>query len=82
MRSTGLTEQRIADMARDNLRIAGYLDQRRQPIAVQDDSLSDLGSAAAVVELERVVEGAVGVAPAQLGAGRARGNENGVSKPS
>ena len=28
MRSTGLTEQRIADMARDNLRIAGYLDQR------------------------------------------------------
>jgi len=28
MQSTGLTEQRIADMARDNLRIAGYLDQR------------------------------------------------------
>jgi hypothetical protein len=28
MRSTGLTEQHIADMARDNLRIAGYLDQR------------------------------------------------------
>lgn len=28
MRSTGLTEQRIADIARDNLRIAGYLDQR------------------------------------------------------
>jgi hypothetical protein len=26
--ATGLTEQRIADMARDNLRIAGYLDQR------------------------------------------------------
>jgi len=26
--STGLTEQRIADMGRDNLRIAGYLDQR------------------------------------------------------
>jgi hypothetical protein len=28
MQSTGLTEQRIADMARDNLRIAGYVDQR------------------------------------------------------
>jgi hypothetical protein len=28
MQSTGLTEQRIADMARDNLRIAAYLDQR------------------------------------------------------
>jgi hypothetical protein len=28
MQSTGLTEQRITDMARDNLRIAGYLDQR------------------------------------------------------
>jgi hypothetical protein len=28
MQSTGLTEQRIADVARDNLRIAGYLDQR------------------------------------------------------
>ena len=28
MQSTGVTEQRIADMARDNLRIAGYLDQR------------------------------------------------------
>ncbi len=26
--STGLTEQRITDVARDNLRIAGYLDQR------------------------------------------------------
>jgi hypothetical protein len=28
MQSTGLTEQRISDMARDNLRIAAYLDQR------------------------------------------------------
>jgi hypothetical protein len=28
MQTTGLTEQRITDMARDNLRIAGYLDQR------------------------------------------------------
>jgi len=28
MQSTGVTDQRIADMARDNLRIAGYLDQR------------------------------------------------------
>jgi hypothetical protein len=28
MQSTGLTEQRIIEMARDNLRIAGYLDQR------------------------------------------------------
>ena len=28
MQSTGLTEQRIADIARDNLRIGGYLDQR------------------------------------------------------
>src|SRR4030095_10885420 len=28
MQSSGLTEQRIADMARDNLRITGYLDQR------------------------------------------------------
>jgi hypothetical protein len=27
-RSTGLTEQRISEMARDNLRIAAYLDQR------------------------------------------------------
>jgi hypothetical protein len=28
MQSTGLTEQRITDLARDSLRIAGYLDQR------------------------------------------------------
>jgi len=28
MQSTGLTEERITDIARDNLRIAGYLDQR------------------------------------------------------
>ena len=28
MQATGLTEQRITDMARDSLRIAGYLDQR------------------------------------------------------
>ena len=28
MQSTGLTEQRMLEMARDNLRIAGYLDQR------------------------------------------------------
>lgn len=28
MQSTGLSEQRITDIARDNLRIAGYLDQR------------------------------------------------------
>lgn len=28
MQSTGLVEQRIADIARDNLRIAAYLDQR------------------------------------------------------
>jgi hypothetical protein len=28
MQSTGLSDQRINDIARDNLRIAGYLDQR------------------------------------------------------
>ena len=28
MQSTGLTEQRVSDMARENLRIAAYLDQR------------------------------------------------------
>jgi hypothetical protein len=28
LQSTGLTEQRITDIARDNLRIAAYLDQR------------------------------------------------------
>ena len=28
MQSTGLTEERISDIARDNLRIAAYLDQR------------------------------------------------------
>jgi len=28
MQSTGLTDQRISDIARDNLRIAAYLDQR------------------------------------------------------
>jgi hypothetical protein len=28
MQSTGLTEQRITDIARDNVRIASYLDQR------------------------------------------------------
>jgi hypothetical protein len=41
MRSTGLTEQRIADMARDNLRIAGYLDQRFGTIVqVSDDEVA------------------------------------------
>ena len=41
MRSTGLTEQRIADMARDNLRIAGYLDQRFGTIVqVSDDDVA------------------------------------------
>jgi len=41
MRSTGLTERRIADMARDNLRIAGYLDQRFGTIAqVTDDEVA------------------------------------------
>ena len=41
MRSTGLTEQRIADIARDNLRIAGYLDQRFGTIVqVSDDEVA------------------------------------------
>ena len=41
MRSTGLTEQRIADIARDNLRIAGYLDQRFGTIVqLSDDEVA------------------------------------------
>ena len=40
MRSTGLSEQRIVDIARDNLRIAGYLDQRFGTIVqVSDDEV-------------------------------------------
>ena len=41
MQSTGLTEQRIADIARDNLRIAAYLDQRFGTIVqVSDDEVA------------------------------------------
>lgn len=41
MQSTGLTEQRIADMARDNLRIAGYLDQRfGSTVQVSDEEVA------------------------------------------
>jgi hypothetical protein len=41
MQSTGLTEQRISDMARDNLRIAGYLDQRfGTTVQVSDDEVA------------------------------------------
>ena len=41
MQSTGLTEQRIVDMARDNLRIAGYLDQRfGTTVQVSDDEVA------------------------------------------
>ena len=41
MRSTGLTDRRIVDMARDNLRIAGYLDQRFGTIVqVSDDEVA------------------------------------------
>jgi hypothetical protein len=42
MQSTGLTEQRIADMARDNLRIAGYLDQRfGTTVQVSDEEVAN-----------------------------------------
>jgi len=42
MQSTGLTEQRIADIARDNLRIAAYLDQRFGTIVqVSDDDVAN-----------------------------------------
>ena len=42
MQSTGLTEQRITDMARDNLRIAGYLDQRfGTSVQVSDEEVAE-----------------------------------------
>ena len=42
MPSTGLTEQRIADIARDNLRIAAYLDQRFGTIVqVSDEEVAN-----------------------------------------
>jgi len=42
MRSTGLTDQRIADVARDNLRIAAYLDQRfGTSVQVSDDEVAN-----------------------------------------
>ena len=41
MQSTGITEQRISEMARDNLRIAGYLDQRfGTSVQVSDDEVA------------------------------------------
>ena len=41
MQSTGVTEQRIADMARDNLRIAAYLDQRfGTTVQVSDEEIA------------------------------------------
>jgi len=41
MQTTGLTQQRITDMARDNLRIAGYLDQRfGTTVQVSDDEVA------------------------------------------
>ena len=41
MQTTGLTHQRIADMARDNLRMAGYLDQRfGTTVQVSDDEVA------------------------------------------
>jgi hypothetical protein len=42
MQATGLSEQRIADIARDNLRIAGYLDQRFGTVVqVRDEEVAD-----------------------------------------
>ncbi len=42
MQSTGLTEQRITDIARDNLRIAAYLDQRFGTVVqVTDEEIED-----------------------------------------
>jgi hypothetical protein len=42
MQSTGLTEQRISDIARDNLRIAAYLDQRFGTIVqVSDEEVAN-----------------------------------------
>jgi hypothetical protein len=42
MQSTGLTDQRIADIARDNLRIAAYLDQRfGTSVQVSDDEVAN-----------------------------------------
>ncbi len=41
MQSTGLSEQRVRDIARDNLRIAGYLDQRfGTAVQVSDDEVA------------------------------------------
>lgn len=42
MASTGTSEQRIRDMARDNLRIAAYLDQRfGTAVQMSDDEVAD-----------------------------------------
>jgi len=42
MQSTGLSEQRITDIARDNLRIAGYLDQRfGTAVQVRDEDVAN-----------------------------------------
>ena len=42
MQSTGLSEQRIADIARDNVRIAGYLDQRfGTAVQVSDEEVAN-----------------------------------------
>jgi hypothetical protein len=42
MQSTGLTEQHITEMARDNLRIAGYLDQRfGTTVQVSDEEVAE-----------------------------------------
>jgi len=42
MQSTGLGEQRITDIARDNLRIAGYLDQRfGTAVQVSDEEVAN-----------------------------------------
>lgn len=42
MQSTGLTDQRIADIARDNLRVAAYLDQRfGTSVQVSDDEVAN-----------------------------------------
>ena len=42
MQSTGLSEQRITDIARDNLRIAGYLDQRfGTAVQVRDEEVAN-----------------------------------------
>ena len=42
MQSTGLSEERIRDIARDNLRILGYLDQRFGPtVQVTDEEVGE-----------------------------------------